>query len=745
MGQDGAMDEPATWAEVSRSLRAAHGLAQEDWAAWLDVSRKTVQRWERGLGAPDDRVEERLAVFCADREVFARVGRGTLAVGVRDWQDLVDVLVNSRRRRAPRPTAVGGVERSFVGRGADLAAVETLVAGYRLVTITGPGGVGKTTLAEAVAARAGKGAILVELGHVGTADLVLAEIATRVGAIESGGASTRDVVVRAVGRSPLLLVLDNIEHLPAAVPSIGDLLASCPTLRVLATSRTPLRLIMEVEHRLAPLPSDEVTSPAVALFVARARHADPGFVDGDAERTLGRNICVRLDGLPLAIELAAARLRSVTLQDLHARIDRSLAVLSGGGRDRPARQQSMRASLAWSHDLLEPTERRTLRRLSWFRGGFTLAAAEAVADPSAFVDVANLVDAGLLARHTARYAMLETVREFVIEQATQPDTLDDGTRFVTWATKLAGDLASKLRGAGQHDALEAFDDEIANLRAALQCCLDRSDGAAAHRLAGALAGFWDGRSMLTEARRWLELTLSCPGAHPVGRATLLNWLAYFAALQRDLSVAERHARAALAIWTELDITLGTGYARLVLGRVAAEQGDLATALDELRIAERCMRAAGDRWGLVRPINALGELARERGDLGEARARHEDARDLCRELGEAGSLPSILADIAHVTLDLGDSDAATPAAEEALAIATRLGNAVGVATALDALGRCRLATGDPATALELWTEANTLRLDLYHPPERRDRQALDRDRQAALAALATGTRPDGPSR
>ena len=736
MGQDWVVTERATWAEVSRSLRAAHGLAQEDWAAWLDVSRKTVQRWERGVGAPDDRVEERLALFCAERAVFARVARGTLSVGVRDWQDLGDVLARSRRMRAPRPLKTDGVERSMVGRDADLAAVEALVGGHRLVSITGPGGVGKTTLAQAVVTRASNSALLVELAHVGSADLVLGEIAGRAGAAEAGGASIRDVVVRALSRRPLLLVLDNFEHLPDAIPSVGDLLGSCPLLRVLATSRTPLRLSIEVEHRLAPLSSAEVSSPAVSLFVHCARHADPGFVDDDTTRALVRDICMRLDGLPLAIELAAARLRSVTVQDLHARINRSLAVLAGGARDRPARQQSMRASLAWSHDLLDPTEQQTLRRLAWFRGGFTLAAAEAVADESAFADVASLVDHGFLARHSARYAMLETVREFVVEQAAQPDTIDDGARFITWASELGVELAGKLRGAGQQETLDAFDDELANLRVALQCCLDRSDGAAAHRLAGTLAGFWDGRSMLSEARRWLELTLACPGAHPVARATLLNWLAYFAALQRDLTVADRHARAALVIWTEHDIELGIGYARLILGRVAAEHNNLDTALDELRDAERCMRAAGDRWGLVRPINALGELAREKGNLNEARTHHEEARDLCRELGEEGSLPSILADLAHVALDLHDPDTAKPAAEEALAIATRLGNAVGVATALDVLGRCRLASGDPATAIALWAEADTLRHDLHHPRERRDRQALERDQRAALDQLAT---------
>ena len=398
MGQDGVVTELASWADVSRSLRAAHGLAQGDWAATLDVSRKTVQRWERGLGAPDDRVEQLLAAFCAQRDVFARVGRGRLDVGVGDWPELVDVLARSRRGRAPRSIAAAPVGSALIGRDTDLATVQRLLVGHRLVTITGPGGVGKTSLAKAVLGRSSGEALLVELGRVDNADLVLAEIATRVGSVEVGGTSMRDAIVRAIAPGPLLLVLDNMEHLPQAVPMVGDLLASCPLLTVLATSRTLLRLSVEVEHWLAPLATDAVTPAAVTLFATRARQADPGFVAGDDERALMRDICVRLDGVPLAIELAAARLRVVGLGDVHARIDRSLPLLSGGGRDLPARHQSMRASLAWSHDLLEPAERHTLHRMSWFRGGFTLDAADAMTNAPALAEVVGLVDAGLVTR-----------------------------------------------------------------------------------------------------------------------------------------------------------------------------------------------------------------------------------------------------------------------------------------------------------------------------------------------------------
>ena len=725
-------DSEVSWASLSRALRSAHGLAQEDWAGWLDVSRKTVQRWERGLGAPDDRVEARLAAFCAERDVFERVRRGALRVGVRDWPELVDVLLLSRRARQPRAASPRAANHELFGRDADLAAVHTLLTRHQLVTITGPGGVGKTSVAHAALHGWSGDAVFVELAPVRDVDLVLAEIGARIDVSSTGAAVMRDVVVAAIAERSLLLVLDNLEHLPAAAPLVGDLVASCPQARILITSRTPLHLREEVEYRLAALPADQATSPAVALFVARACVADPRFAEGAEERALVRDICARLDGLPLAIELAAARLRAISVRDLHARIDRSLALLSGGDSDRPLRQQSMRDSLSWSDDLLSADEKRLLRSLSWFVGGWSLDAAESVGSGTAVLDLVNLVDSCLVARDGERYRMPETVREYVVESNGEAGA--NGALFVAWATSFAEENAEKLRGAHQRDALAAVDVEIANMRAAMQCCLHRSDAHAAHRLAIALAGFWDSRSLLGEARRWLELTQACAGAHPLARATVLNWLAYFCGLQRDLAPAERHAKAALTLWTEHGIEAGVGYARLVLGRVAAERGEFDTAIYELHDAMRRLRSTNDRWGLVRPINALGEIAREMGDLDEASARHAEALALCRDLGEEGSLPSILADVAHVALEQGDPAAARDAADEALVIATRLGNAVGVASALDALGRCLLAEGDVGAAAEVWGESDALRRDLGHPVERRDQGVLRRERQIARDLL-----------
>jgi non-specific serine/threonine protein kinase len=274
------------------------------------------------------------------------------------------------------------------------------------------------------------------------------------------------------------------------------------------------------------------------------------------------------------------------------------------------------------------------------------------------------------------------------------------------------------------------------MRAALQQVLTAGDGASAHRLASALCGYWDGRSLLGEARRWLELTLAVSGSDELQRAVVHTWLGYFCAHQNDMHSAQAHATQALTIWTNLGIENGAGYARLILGRVAAETGRFTDSERELRESVRCLREAGDDWGLIRPLNALGETSYALGRLDEARLRHNEALALCATLGELGSQPSILCDIAHVAIELGDTTAGGDAAEMALSIASELGNQVGVANALNALACFKLAYGEAAQAVELWAEADTLHLELGLPVEQRVANAIERDKAIALSMLGS---------
>jgi non-specific serine/threonine protein kinase len=742
MGQDGDMNPlPAAtptntntaWAQVSRALRAAIGFAQEDLAAALQVSRKSIQRWERGLGAPDDKVELRLIDLLADRRIFERK---IVDIGVTNVDELRDALSRARRGRAQRSTSLlsDPAAPGLIGRDHDIAEVRRLIRVSRLVTITGPGGVGKTSLAVAIlhAEHPLPTAVRVELVEVRDAALVLGAIAERLNADERAGQTMRDTVVRRIGAHPTLLLLDNLEHLPEAAPIVDDLLESCPELHILTTSRVPLRLEAEAEFRLHPLAVGDHTAPGIELFVRIAMRSEPTRRFETDELATITELCARLDGLPLAIELAAARLRAVPLNDLHLRIGNVVNVLGRGSRDRPAHQQTLDDSIQWSFDLLSTDQQELLVGLGYFVGGHTMSTAEAMGAATAFDDVVALVEGGLLSLHGDRYRMLETVRDFAIRRR-QPDADE---RFVRWATSFAEQQAKGFRGPQQRQALDLLAVEYANVRAALQQVLGAGDGANAHRLASALCGYWDGRSLLSEARRWLELTLATSGSSEPKRAAVHTWLGYFCAHQNDMHSAQAHATQALATWTELGIPSGVGYARLILGRVAAEAGRFGDSERELRESVRCLRDAGDDWGLIRPLNALGETSHALGRLDEARLRHNEALAMCAALGELGSQPSILCDIAHVALELGDTTAGGDAAEKALAIASELGNHVGVANALNALACFKLAYGDAAHAVELWAEADALHLELGLPVEQRVASAIGRDKTIALSILGS---------
>jgi predicted ATPase len=713
------------FATVCRLLRVVLGFAQEDLAAHLYVSRKSVQRWERALAVPDDRAEELLAELCRQRRVFEHASAELEAAGVVAWGSIAASLVRARGARSllPARRAVPVEGTALVGRDDDLRALSDLITRARLLTVVGPGGVGKTTLVQALIA-AMPATVFVPLAEVAQAELVLDAIAGHMAGPVDAHGSARAAVVAGLGGVPVL-VLDNLEHLPGAHPLVADLVASCPSLTVVATSRRPLNVAGEAVYTLRPLPVDGVNAAASQLFAGcAARSGVPVDLSIPVVGNQVSELCRRLDGLPLAIELAAHRLRAVSLADLVARLDRPLAVVAGGGATQPERHRSLRACVAWSVDLLSGSQAALLGSLAPFVAGWSLSTAEELAGAAGFEDLVGLVDAGLVWHREGRYGMSEAVREFAAESsAAAPSAM------VGWAIRRAASISDALRGPEAPVALGELDRELANFRAALGWALQHGEAVAAQQLCGALAGCWDARSLLREARRWLEQGVALE-ADAFLTATLRTWLGYFAALQGDFEAARRHAGTSLGFWEQEAVDAGVGYACLVLGRVAAETGAFDQAATLLERSEAALRAAGDEWGLVRPINAQGELARERGDLREAQRLHTEAMHLCRRLGDDGSLPSILADLANVAADGGEARQATSWAEEALAIATARANPVGVATALDALGRAQLLAGRPRDAMDIWDEADSIRAEIHHPVERRDLLALETDRARA---------------
>ncbi|MEP6914983.1 MAG: AAA family ATPase, partial [Acidobacteriota bacterium] len=611
---------------------------------------------------------------------------------------------------------------ALVGRATEIASIAEMLldAGVRLLTLTGPGGTGKTRLAiqvaDDLASRFDGGVVFVNLAPIADSRLVASAVARSLGIRESGELPLVKAIAEHLhGLGGTLLLMDNFEQVSDGAPLVKALLDDCPALKALVTSRVALRIYGEQEFPVPPLPLPAPGAPSspstlgeyasVALFVQRAAAVRPDFALTPKNGRTVAEICRRLDGLPLAIELAAARVKILPPGELLARIERPLELLTGGPRDLPERQQTLRQAIKWSDDLLTPSEQMLFRRLSVFAGGCTLEAAEAVCDASEDLGVdlldgiASLVDNSLLVQRVSedggpRFLMLETFREYGREQLLEHSEAAATERaHAAYMLVVAEEETPEMTPEARDAWLRGCDAEHDNFRTAVQGLITAGDVEWALRLGAALFRFWEQRNHLTEGRETLARVLGMPAAPTRFRARALYCASVLADIQADVGASEALSREACGIYRQFGDARGIATTTTVMAYQAQRQGRYAeatalfgetvsmweqlgeiTAVDlaisnmaqaakaggNFELARRLLdqvvsssQARGDVRGFAFALNGLGDVAAAEGNHGAARRYHHESLARYREIDDRWGIARVLTDLAGVDLQAGN--------------------------------------------------------------------------------------------
>jgi predicted ATPase/class 3 adenylate cyclase len=636
----------------------------------------------------------------------------------------------------------------LVGRERELREVCPLFreVELRLLTLTGPGGIGKTRLGLQLGAELldefEDGVFFVALATITDPALVASAIAEPLGVVEAADQPLEEALKGYLRGKELLLLLDNFEQVPAAAPLVGGLLSACPKLKVLATSRSVLKVYGEQEYPVPPLelpdhkrlpPVERLTQyEAVRLFIERAKAARAEFSVTDDNAPAVAEICARLDGLPLAIELAAARIKVLTPSAMLERLGSRLKLLRGGSRDLPERQRTLRGTIEWSHALLEEGEQMLFARLAVFSGGRTLEAIEAICDAKgdlpvdALDGVSSLLDKSLLRQEEGpegelRFVMLETIHEYAREKL-QASGEAEQVRSVhaQYFLSLAEEAEPELSGAEQLAYLERLESEHDNMRAALSWSLE-SEPESALRLAVALARFWEKRSYFSEGSSWLEAALrlsesvEAATTEAATRAKLLSEAGTFAFFRTDFDDAIVLHGEALELYRQLGDDSGVAFALLCLGAQHMEKGDHERAAPFLEEALALSRRIGDKRHIAGTLHNLAEVERQRGNYERAKTLGMESMALCRDMEDKWQLAMVVGWVGLLAVWSGDEhDLAEGFLKEALALDREIGNWAYGAYCLESFAGLAGARGQGARAARLWGAAEALRANIGAP-------------------------------
>ena len=732
------MNREVSFGRWMRKQRKALDLTQDKLAHKVGCALVTIRKIEADERRPSTQLARLLAqhleIKQEDYPAFLRLARMATPAN----RPALPVWSSSGRQRTNLPVPL----TSLIGRDEDVAAVSALIVHQetRLLSLIGPPGVGKTRLALQVATKLldgfADGAFFVALAPVRDPDLVAVTIAQTLGLVEIGSEPLNVRLAHALEDKQLLLLLDNFEQVVAAAPLVAELLAACPRLKVLVTSRAALRVRGEQLFNVQPLALPDLAAlhaigpiaryPSVALFVERARSAKPTFRLSAGNAAAVAAICIQIDGLPLAIELVAAYANLFSPQTLLAQLSSRLKLSTTSARDLPDRQQTLWTAFDWSYDLLSAGERKLFERLSVFVGGCTLAAAATLCSALGDLEIdvldgmLSLLDKSLLRQEgepddEPRFTMLETIREYGRERLAASGVAEAvRRRHAQLFLELAEAAEPFLRGPQQDEWLARLEVEHGNLAAALEWSwTEAGDIEVGVRLVGALWWFWHRRGHMNEGRHWSEGTLERTGMveNMSVRANALQGAGVLAWLQGDYAMARDHLEQSMRLWQELENDRGVAYALTYLGMMTLYQDkdEETRSLHEKGLA--IFREADDQWGLALTLRNLGAVALFQGDFGRAHSLYEKSLAIFREVGDPWGLVVVLNDLGEVARSQGDYRRAQTFYEDSLAILPKVEDRWLTAMTFHNLAYVAQYQGDCERATELIEESLKIWRDL----------------------------------